>query len=392
MHKTLAALTITTALLIPGLGHLRSASANASTAPSVVDTRPESDLTIGTSNPQISARFSAAASIDPASVRLTVDGTDVTGVATITTAYVSYVPVTPMSNGRHTAWVGGQAFDGTPFSDTWTFLVDSGVSSSDWNQMWSFAPSPFGYPGYGFYPPGFSLFTPGPIFIVAGDFVQVIFFSPFSPFGTGFVTIGGIPGRYFLTPWFGCPGYYWASIPVPFGPLTRNAVLSAHFTTRAGQTVIVHSTTPLQVDGTRRTLPSTVRYASEPVFLNHPTSPQQFVKFVRVVPGANTPIASAPVVSVKPIAPVIFGARAPVSQGTRQLQLMPAAGVPVTNNAARIQIPPSQAVRIMNPRMLDAQDSWDWSRFSPALPSIPMTRMPHAVMQFDARSGATQQH
>ena len=394
MHKTLAALTITAALLVPGLAHARFASACAVQLPSVVDTRPESDLTIGTSRPQISARFSSATAVNPTSIRLTVDGIDVTNVATIANAYVSYVPLAPLSNGRHMAFVSGQAFDGTPFTDTWTFLVDSGVTASDFNPMWNYAPGPFGYPGFGFYPPGFSLFSPGPIFIVAGDFVEVIFFSPFSPFGTGFVTIGGIPGRFFLTPWFGCPGYYWATIPVPFGPLTRNAILSAHFTMQSGQTVIVHSTTPFQIDGTRRTLPSSVRYANEPTFLNHPASPQQWVKFVHVGPGSSASVATGPAGTIKPIAPIIMSGHPPAFSGGNQLPVtgvVPAVGIPVTSNVGRVPIDPWQATRQMNAHIRYAPENWNNSPFWSTVPSLPMT-MPHPMQRPAWPTGAGQQH
>ena len=363
MHKTMAAVFITTALLIPGLAHRADAGASAAWPPSVVDANPAPNLVVGSTYPQISARFSALTSVNPTSIRIAVDDRDVTSAATVTNAYVSYVPVTPMNSGRHTVTIVGQALDGTPFSDTWGFMVNAGGVA---NNNFLYAPGPFGYPGFGFFPPGFSLFVPGPIFIVAGNFVQVIFFSPFSPFGTGFVTIGGIPGQFFLTPWFGCPGFYWARVPVPFGVMERNAILSAHFTNSAGQTVIVHSTTPLQIDGTRTTLPSTIHFANQPVFVSHPKSPQDMVQFVRVVPragmsvvpgvGANNrngdmvePVFVAPKVvvperSTKPITPV-----------------MPGAG---GKSAGLNQITPADPVRIMESNHHSINPTLGTGRFS----------------------------
>ena len=334
VHKFIAAVLITSALLIPGIAHRAQAGALAAWLPSVVDANPAPDLVVGSTYPQISARFSSLASVDPTSIRIAVDGRDVTSGATVTNAYVSYVPVTPMDSGRHTVTVVGQALDGAQFSDSWAFMVDSGMSESD--TFWHFAPGPLGYPIYGFSPPGFSLFAPGPIFFVAGNFVQIVFLSPFSPYGTGFVTITGIPGQFFLTPWYGYPGYYWCHVPVPFGVVARSAILSAHFTTSEGQTVIVHSTTPLQIDGTRTTLPGSIRFANKPVFVSHPTSPQDMVQFVRVVPRAGMSVVpknegDRPIVpglvehnvgvpgkSAKPIEPVTTGGNA-----SRRSQLAP---------------------------------------------------------------------
>jgi len=335
VHKTIAAVLIAAVPFTPGLSRRAESRAFATLPPSVVDTNPQSGLRVGTAFPQISARFSAAASIDPTSVRLMVDDIDVTNVATITSAYVSYVPVSQMRNGSHSVSVVARTLDGTPLGDTWTFLVQSDAVARYANPSWGYAPGPYGYPGYGFYPPGFALYAPGPIFFVAGGFVQVIFFSPFSPYGTGFVTIGGIPGVFFLTPWYGCPGYYWATIPVPFGVYANSAILSAHFTMPGGRTVIVHSTTPLQIDGTRRTLPATIRFANEPVFVIHPASPQAMVRFRRVVPragmsvvpgaGANNfnepgfiaPRVVVPVKPTKPVTPVLPGVGGNASGFTR---------------------------------------------------------------------------
>ena len=371
MHKTIAAVLMAAALFITALAHRTANAALAMLPVSVVDTNPQSGLIVGTAFPQISARFSAAASIDPTSVRLMVDDIDVTNVATITSAYVSYVPVSQMRNGSHSVSIVARTLDGTPLGDTWTFLVRSDSIPNYASPSWGYAP--YGYPGYGFYPPGFALYAPGPIFFVAGGFVQVIFFSPFSPYGTGFVTIGGIPGHFFLTPWYGCPGYYWVTIPVPFGVYANSATLSAHFTMLSGRTVIVHSTTPLHIDGTQRVLPSDLRYANEPVFLRHPTSPQHVVEFVRAVPNTIAPRAAAPFTPLEPMQRFAPGPHPqpawPIVHAIPARPVSPIAPA-ATEQAARMQVPvlsgaPSSSARLNDAHRFsdngwDAGRTWSW--------------------------------
>jgi len=392
VHKTIAAVLIAAALFTPGLSRRADSRAFAALPPSVVDTNPESGLRVGTAFPQISARFSAAASIDPTSVRLMVDDIDVTNVATITSAYVSYVPVSQMRNGSHSVSVVAKTLDGTPLGDTWTFLVQSDVVPRYASPSWGYAPGPYGYPGYGFYPPGFALYAPGPIFFVAGGFVQVIFFSPFSPYGTGFVTIGGIPGVFFLTPWYGCPGYYWATIPVPFGAYAASAILSAHFTMPGGRTMIVHSTTPLHIDGTRRVLPNDIRYANEPVFLQHPASPQHIVEFVRVVPNTTATRAAAPFTTLEPVQRLAPARRPQPVEPVHAFPAMPVSPIApaATGQAARMQAAVPAGATISNARLNDArrlrENGWDaartWSWPSPAQPEplrmqpVPLTAQP----------------
>lgn len=267
-------------------------SGPAKAAPSVEDERPTEGQLIGSQYPSIYARFAGGSSaVSPSSVRLSVDGADVTDAATISSAYVSYTPNTPLQTGQHTVSVTGAADDGTTFSSSWAFRVDAG-SSSDYTAStysagysgalgWGGAPWG-GFGRFGFSPPGFSVFTPGPLFFVSGNIIEVIFVSRFFPFGNAFFTISGFPGTFALSPWLGNPGFFWGFCRVPFGMTARNAVIAARFTMPDGHRVVVHSTAPVQIEGERTSLPAGLRYAVIPHLIGRPDSPRHLVYFRRV--------------------------------------------------------------------------------------------------------------
>jgi hypothetical protein len=280
--------------------------------PSVDERRPTPNSLVGTQYPQIYARFSGGASaVDPGTVRVLLDGEDVTNSATVSSAYVAYTPAAALQGGTHTVQISGQADDGTPFDEQWSFRIESDYSSSYVSSLIGYAPPAFGYRRFGFFPPGFSVFAPGPQFFFEDEPIIIVFFSPFFPSGNGFFTVSGMPGQFGMTPWLGCPGFFWGSFNVPAGIIDPDAVVGAHFTTIDGRTVIVHSTAPLHLDGTRRTIPSTIRYAVRARLVNKPQTPRALVAFRRIQPVSRiTPIARrvtpvsrhVPVVRTIPIA------------------------------------------------------------------------------------------
>ncbi len=262
-------------------------------APSVENMRPASGEIIGSQYPSIYARFNGGTSaVNPSTVQMQVDGIDVTDQSTISSAYVSYTPLTALQSGLHNVYVTGQAEDGTPFTQSWVFRVDAG-SSSDYT-IGSYGGAGFGssdlgfgwpwFPRFHFSPPGFSVFTPGPLFFVSGGVIEVIFVSRFFPFGNGFFTITGCPGQFALTPWVGNPGFFWGFMQVPFGMSAHNAMIAAHFTMADGRQVLVRATAPVEIEGQRTSLPSSLRYAVLPRLVNRPPSPEHLVVFARTEP------------------------------------------------------------------------------------------------------------
>jgi len=265
--------------------------------PTVEDQRPEPNTLVGSAYPEIYARFAGGSSaVDPGSVQVTLDGNDVTQSATISSAYVSFTPPYRLETGQHTVEVAGRADDGTAFDEQWTFRVDAGTGPSEISSILDNGYGAFGYPGYGFYPPGFSLFVPGPMYFVGGTLIEIVFYSPFFPYGNGFFTVGGLPGQYSFQPWYGYPGYYWATVPVPMGVRVPISTVTAHYITIGGHHVVVQSTAPIHIDGTRTTFPSTLRFANLPHLIGRPTSPLHLVVFQRMKSpstGGVTPAASS---------------------------------------------------------------------------------------------------
>jgi len=260
------------------------AAAVSQAAPTIEDERPESGSLIGSQYPQIYARFNGGTSaVDPSTVRVDVDGVDVTDASTISSAYIGYTPQSGLASGAHTVSISGQADDGAAFSDRWSFRIDAGEDAEYPSSYGGFYPAPLGFADYGFYPPGFSLFAPGQLYYVAGNIIEIVFFSHFFPYGSGFFTIGGIPGAYPLQPWSGFPGYYRGALTVPYGAVARAAVVSAHFESKTGRTFVVHATAPLTIDGKRRALPRDLRFAVVARPIAHPTSPHRMVVFKQSV-------------------------------------------------------------------------------------------------------------
>ncbi len=276
-------------------------------APTVEDMRPSTGTVVGSEYPSIYARFNGGLSaVDPSSVRVVVDGADVTGSSTISSAYVSYQPTSPMLTGLHSVTITGAADNGATFTSGWSFRIDAGTSSDytvgtygggggygygygsgyGYGGLDHFGFPSFGFGHFGFFPPGFSLFTPGPLFFVAGGVVNVVFVSQFFPFGNAFFTISGFPGTFPLTPWLGNPGFFWGVAQVPFGVTSHNAVITARFETPGGRKVVVRSTAPLQIEGQRRSLPADLHYAVLAHVVNQPVSLRRAVSFERVMAPA----------------------------------------------------------------------------------------------------------
>src|SRR5215469_6782760 len=280
--------------------------------PTVDGQQPSPNALIGTEYPQIYARLGGGSSaVDPSTVRVVVDGVDVTDQSTVSSAYIAYTPSEQMSGGTHTVDISGQSDDGTPFDSQWSFTIQSYSSTDYVSSVIGYNTPMFGFPRFGFFPPGFSVFAPGPQFFVFGQPIVIVFFSPFFPNGTGFFSLSGVPGQFVMSPWLGCPGFFWGSFSVPQGVLSPNSIVAAHFTTSDGRTVIAHATAPLHIDGTRKTLPSSLRFAVRGHLVDRPLTPRALVAFNRVErpvvipPHSKITVVHVGRVPVRPAVPVV---------------------------------------------------------------------------------------
>jgi len=95
--------------------------------PSIVNQRPASSSTVSNNKPQIGADYSDPSSIDTSTVRLIVDGADVTSSAFVTITFTTYTPSAPLAEGDHTVWL--QVRDDSPAHNmgiaSWSFRIDS---------------------------------------------------------------------------------------------------------------------------------------------------------------------------------------------------------------------------------------------------------------------------
>jgi hypothetical protein len=332
----------------PGTPTISGASSYVSGAQSVIaptleEQRPSPGSLIGSEYPQIYARFNGGSSpVDPGTVRLLLDGSDVTNSATVSSAYVAYTPSSALYGGTHTVEISGQADNGTPFDEQWSFRIQSDMSSGYVSSVIGYSPPAFGYSRFGFSPPGFSVFAPGPQFFVEDEPIVVVFFSPFFS-GNGFFTISGFPGQFGMTPWLGCPGFFWSSFTVPAGIVDPDAIVAARFTTNDGRTVVVHSTAPLHIDGTRRSLPSNIRFAVRARLMNKPVTPRALVAFRRTEPVVRIqPVARAlPIGRRSPVGGVAPIARIPVRRTLPIGRLIPVARpMPIVRRVEPVVIMP----------------------------------------------------
>ena len=95
--------------------------------PKVTDLSPSRDATVETDLPLIYATLSDAGGtgIDPNATRLSVDGADVTGQATVAPVFVSYKPSEPLAAGHHTVRLTLGDKSGNTASADWAFTVST---------------------------------------------------------------------------------------------------------------------------------------------------------------------------------------------------------------------------------------------------------------------------
>jgi hypothetical protein len=96
--------------------------------PSITNTLPLNESFVNDNTPEVSASYSDDSGIDTSSVTLKIDSIDVTGLATITPAGITFTPISPpLSEGVHDVLlsVGDQSNLPKTTTVTWWFTVDT---------------------------------------------------------------------------------------------------------------------------------------------------------------------------------------------------------------------------------------------------------------------------
>jgi Copper amine oxidase N-terminal domain len=100
--------------------------------------QPGRGATVAARRPTISAAF-AGGTVDPTTVRIQLDGNDVTNDATRSPRGFIYVPRGPLTPGQHTVQVTGTDSGGNPFLRGWRFT--SGTSTATAGQITHVSPA-----------------------------------------------------------------------------------------------------------------------------------------------------------------------------------------------------------------------------------------------------------
>ena len=91
--------------------------------PTITNLLPANGATITDTTPTIQASYSDLSSVDVNTVFITVDGTNVTALATKTTTQVSYSPTSSMNLGEHTVIVAASDTKKNHATTTWSFTI-----------------------------------------------------------------------------------------------------------------------------------------------------------------------------------------------------------------------------------------------------------------------------
>ena len=83
--------------------------------------QPERDTAVGTSRPEISATFQEP--VDANTVRIAIDGRDVTAQADVTDRSFVLTPRFDLAPGRHTVTIAGRMDHGPSFAGRWSFTT-----------------------------------------------------------------------------------------------------------------------------------------------------------------------------------------------------------------------------------------------------------------------------
>ncbi|MBV8117530.1 MAG: copper amine oxidase N-terminal domain-containing protein [Candidatus Eremiobacteraeota bacterium] len=114
------------------------------TAPAsgVAPMQPAANTRVGTAYPTVAAQLPIAPNAAIASLRLLLDGIDVTRDAHYAGTYVTYIPRTGLPTGEHHVVISGADTGGRPFSEDWSFETTTPAEAD-------VATPGLGYGGYG---------------------------------------------------------------------------------------------------------------------------------------------------------------------------------------------------------------------------------------------------
>ena len=183
-----------------------------SVPPKIADLSPAPRGTTATDRPLIYGTFSdgAGTGVDPHSVKITLDGADITQDATVTSAFFNVTPQQPLSQGSHTLAVMVMDNAGNQSDRTWTFTV------ANTQTVKSFTSS-----------------APADQAVAANTNIR--FTLNAAPGGKADFSIGSMAKNVPMQET--SPGVYVGTYTAAQGDNIKNAPVTAHFTSSTGQSV-----------------------------------------------------------------------------------------------------------------------------------------------------------
>lgn len=184
-------------------------------AQDVLGLTPAPQSVIGSAYPTISASLGTA-SASRSEIALTVDGEDVTALASFDGTTITYMPRIGLGRGTHTVRFSGRTLAQHAFSASWTFQTSLQAAPD--------APS-FSTYDYRFY-------ASGPTFYYPGDWMHFVLIAP--PGGSAQLQLCGLGFQYAL--WnTGYGSVYEANFPAPRGFWMPSCAVTAIYTTWNGR-------------------------------------------------------------------------------------------------------------------------------------------------------------
>ena len=236
--------------------------------PSIRDAQPSPGAHTYVMQPSISGFIddNGGPMVDPQSIRLFIDNTDVTEYAGISGDRFYFTPYYPLSPGWHRVGVYGDDLTGVSFTSEWSFYeIPAYPYGYQYGSLYPWQNLPiygsgfnfggFGYNGY----PVISLTTPTFGVIGPGGAIPILMIARSG--GIAIASIEGAPGSVSLQPVFGAPGYYRGNYIAAFGVNINRAILMAQFySPNGGLPVTVLQPTGIQiVSGVLRSKQTIVR-------------------------------------------------------------------------------------------------------------------------------------
>lgn len=193
----------------------RDSASLVSNSVKVLGVTPAAQSNVGTAYPTISASL-ASANASAGSVRLTVDGEDVTSLASFDGSTITYMPRMGLSRGMHTVVFSGTTLANARFSTSWSFTTSLQAPPD--------APAMNAY-DFQFYASGRTLYYPG-------DWMHFVLIAP--PGGSAEMQLCEMGWQYAL--WnTGYGTVYEANFPAPRGVWMPSCAATAIYTAWNGQ-------------------------------------------------------------------------------------------------------------------------------------------------------------